>query len=105
MSWKTEVEAIQRTLAALSFRDEAGGELGADKGFEKWKELTVEIRKARRTIYLVGNGASASMASHIAADLAKNAGLHTQVFTDLSLMTAISNDIGFEDVFALPLVQ
>ena len=62
-----------------------------------------EIRNARRTIYLVGNGASASMASHMASDLSKNAGLHTHVFSDPSLLTAISNDIGYEDVFALPL--
>jgi D-sedoheptulose 7-phosphate isomerase len=43
------------------------------------------------------------MASHFAADLAKNARLHTQVFSDLSLITAISNDMGYEHVFAEPL--
>ena len=59
--------------------------------------------KARRSVYLVGNGASASMASHFAADLAKNARLHAQVFSDLSLITAISNDIGYDQVFAEPL--
>ena len=29
--------------------------------------------------------------------------LHTQVFSDLSLITAISNDMGYEWVFAEPL--
>src|SRR5439155_15434224 len=53
--------------------------------------------------YLIGNGASASMASHFAADLAKNAHLHTEVFSDLALITAISNDMGYEHVFAEPL--
>jgi len=43
------------------------------------------------------------MASHYAADLAKNADLHTQVFTDMSLMTAIANDIAFDMVFVVPL--
>jgi D-sedoheptulose 7-phosphate isomerase len=43
------------------------------------------------------------MASHFAADLAKNGHLHTQVFSDLSLITAISNDMGYEHVFAEPL--
>ena len=43
------------------------------------------------------------MASHFAADLAKNAHLHTEVFTDLSLITAISNDMSYEWVFAEPL--
>ena len=52
---------------------------------------------------MVGNGASASIASHFAADLAKNGGLHTEVFSDLSLITAISNDIGYEYVFSEPL--
>jgi D-sedoheptulose 7-phosphate isomerase len=54
-------------------------------------------------MYFIGNGASASMASHYSADMAKNGHLHTQVFSDLSLITAISNDIGYEDVFSIPL--
>jgi D-sedoheptulose 7-phosphate isomerase len=61
------------------------------------------LRQRLRTVYLIGNGASASMASHFAADLAKNGHLHTQVFSDLSLITAISNDLGYEHVFAEPL--
>ena len=61
------------------------------------------MKENGRSIYLIGNGASASMASHFAADLAKNAHLHTEVFYDLSLITAISNDIGYESIFAEPL--
>jgi len=54
-------------------------------------------------IYLIGNGASASMASHFAADLTKNADLHTQVFTDTSLITAVANDLSYDMVFVAPL--
>jgi DNA-binding MurR/RpiR family transcriptional regulator len=43
------------------------------------------------------------MASHVAADLAKNAHVHTEVFSDLSLITAIANDLDYEEVFAEPL--
>ncbi|NDC63383.1 MAG: SIS domain-containing protein [Planctomycetia bacterium] len=43
------------------------------------------------------------MASHFATDLAKNGGLHSQVFTDPALVTAIGNDIGYDQVFAEPL--
>ena len=43
------------------------------------------------------------MASHFAAELAKNGCIHTEVFSDLSLITAISNDLGYEHVFAEPL--
>ena len=61
------------------------------------------MRQAERVIYLIGNGASASMASHFAADLAKNADLHTQVFTDTSLITAVANDMSYDMVFVAPL--
>ena len=43
------------------------------------------------------------MASHVAADLAKNGHVHTEVFSDLSLITAIANDMGYEEVFSEPL--
>ncbi|MGH9329195.1 MAG: SIS domain-containing protein [Vicinamibacterales bacterium] len=78
-------------------------ELGPDAGLARWRDLTMVLRTKRRCIYLIGNGASASMASHFAADLAKNGRIHTEVFSDLSLITAISNDLGYEHVFAEPL--
>jgi phosphoheptose isomerase len=53
--------------------------------------------------YFVGNGASASLASHFSADLAKNGHVHTQVFSDPALVTAVSNDCGYENIFAEPL--
>jgi D-sedoheptulose 7-phosphate isomerase len=102
-TWNQHIEALMTILRALSVRDRAGNELMPDDGFCRWCELTLNVRAQRRVIYLVGNGASASMASHFAADLAKNGRLHTEVFSDLSLITAISNDISFEQVFAEPL--
>jgi D-sedoheptulose 7-phosphate isomerase len=87
----------------MSVRDADGEELGAEEGYRRWSQLTLALRDARLTIYLVGNGASASMASHMSADLAKNGRLHTEVFSDLSLITAISNDMGYEHVFSEPL--
>jgi D-sedoheptulose 7-phosphate isomerase len=77
--------------------------VGADRAFSRWRDWTLQVRCRRRTIFLVGNGASASMASHMAADLAKNARLRTEVFSDFSLLTAVSNDMGFENVFSEPL--
>ena len=101
--WSEEVGQLSSLLAGLSFRDHQGRELDHESAFQKWTELTLSLRKASGTLYLIGNGASASMASHYAADLAKNGHLHTQVFSDLSLITAISNDMGYEHVFAEPL--
>ena len=83
--------------------DGAGEALEPDVGFSRLREATLRLREASNIVYFIGNGASAAMASHIAADLAKNAYLHTRVFTDLSLITALANDLCYEEVFAEPL--
>ncbi|OGV69571.1 MAG: hypothetical protein A2283_02075 [Lentisphaerae bacterium RIFOXYA12_FULL_48_11] len=77
--------------------------INADQGFAKLLLWTRMTQTHGGTVYLIGNGASASMASHIAADLCKNGNLRTQVFTDLSLITAVANDIGAHDIFSTPL--
>ncbi|MFZ2956854.1 MAG: SIS domain-containing protein [Candidatus Ozemobacteraceae bacterium] len=100
--WKTFISTLRKKLEDVSVNDASGKFLDFDKGIEKWLEYTTAL-KTRGVVYLIGNGASASMASHFAADLAKNARLHTQVFSDLSLITAISNDMGYEQVFLEPL--
>lgn len=101
--WERYVEAIRTTLSGLSVSDESLEPIGCDEGFRRWVDRALAVRRNRGTVYLIGNGASASMASHVAADLAKNGRLHTQVFSDLSLITAVSNDLGYEHVFAEPL--
>lgn len=100
--WTEYVSELQLLLASTEFYAK-GKIISADQGFAKWTDLAGRVKENGRTVYLVGNGASASMASHFAADLAKNGRLHTQVFSDLALITAISNDMGYENVFSEPL--
>jgi D-sedoheptulose 7-phosphate isomerase len=63
-------------------------------------------------VFIVGNGGSASTASHMAADLAKNTiGPHMTRFRvlslndNVSLLTALANDDGYENVFREQLVN
>jgi D-sedoheptulose 7-phosphate isomerase len=103
VNWSENVLQLKSFLDLLSLHNDSGKELELDNGFLKWKDITCEVRAKRKTVYLIGNGASASMASHVAADLAKNAHVHTQVFTDLALITAVANDLCYEEVYAEPL--
>jgi D-sedoheptulose 7-phosphate isomerase len=102
-TWADYVADINSQLVNLAVSDAQGDALAADDGFAKWLKLTLTVREGRRVVYFVGNGASAAMSSHMSADLAKNGRMHTQVLTDVSLMTALANDISYEDVFAFPL--
>ena len=70
-------------------------------------EWLKEARSAGRTIFTCGNGGSASTASHFVCDIVKGASFgrtrrfRIQALTDsLPTLTAYSNDVGYEIVFA-----
>ena len=54
-------------------------------------------------VYVIGNGGSAGIASHFSTDLIKSLGIPSQTLYDSNLMTCLSNDTGYENVFSYPL--
>lgn len=48
-------------------------------------------------IILAGNGGSAAMASHVAVDITKNAGIRAVTFNEYDLITTLANDYGYEN--------
>ena len=75
----------------------------------KFVELVVRAKNKNNTIYFLGNGGSASTASHFANDLSIGTRSWEKPFKVVSLcdnnsiITAIANDYGYEDVFLLQL--
>jgi len=69
-----------------------------------WCTQTAEhCRRQGARVYFVGNGGSAAIASHMAVDWMKNGGFAATSFNDGASLTCLANDLGFEQVFALPL--
>lgn len=54
-------------------------------------------------VYVIGNGGSAGIASHFSNDLMKALRIPSQTLYDSNLMTCLSNDIGYENVFSYQL--
>ncbi|MCK9614342.1 MAG: SIS domain-containing protein [Candidatus Omnitrophica bacterium] len=63
----------------------------------------INCSKKGNKVILTGNGGSASIASHTATDLLKNAKIPALAFSDSSLLTCLSNDLGYENVFKKPI--
>ncbi|MCJ2164142.1 MULTISPECIES: SIS domain-containing protein [unclassified Pseudodesulfovibrio] len=104
-NWTGYVDELAAVLNALVVTDSAGVEIDTNEGFVRLKRMVEACGKDRRRVYFVGNGASASMASHFSTDLAKMSGVPTEVFTDPALITATGNDMGYAESFAFPLKQ
>ncbi len=49
-----------------------------------------------KKVIIAGNGGSAAIASHVAVDLTKNAGIRCVNFNEADLLTCLANDYGYE---------
>jgi D-sedoheptulose 7-phosphate isomerase len=90
-------------LRSVVATDAGGQTLPIQAALDSWRTLTLAAKGLDRVHYFIGNGASATMASHLALDCAKNAGIRSLAFNDPASLTALGNDLGYDQVFAAPL--
>ncbi|HEY5565143.1 MAG TPA: SIS domain-containing protein [Rhodothermia bacterium] len=93
---RRHVERLCDVLTSLPFQD-----LSTAAG------MLIDAAHHRTTVFVAGNGGSASTASHMACDLAKSAqygggqGLRIVSLADnAALMTALGNDESFDEIFS-----
>ena len=60
-------------------------------------ELIKKVKKNNSKIYIVGNGGSASIASHVSVDFAKVSRIPSSTFNNANLITCFANDYGYEN--------
>ena len=66
---------------------------------EALERVATMVRQAHdsgKKVILAGNGGSAAMASHVAVDLTKTAGIRAINFNEADLLTCFANDYGYE---------
>ena len=83
--------------------DATGKQLNFESALLKICELLSELRTGKSKVAFIGNGGSAGIASHMASDFLKNGRVRTLALTDPSLLTCISNDLGYEHVYEFPI--
>jgi len=59
-------------------------------------EIINRTGKADGTVFIIGNGGSAAIASHAAVDFTKAANIPATTFNESSLLTCFSNDYGYD---------
>ena len=101
--WDSYLSSVSDGLNGLTATDRDGNDVPVADAFARWVDLTHTVATAGGDVYFAGNGASAAMASHFAADACKNGRLRSHVLHEPALLTACGNDEAFTEVFALPL--
>jgi D-sedoheptulose 7-phosphate isomerase len=90
---------VERYVQVLNWLD--------TKVIDQMAEILVDAWRARRSVFICGNGGSAATASHFAADLTKLTApprgprLKAVSLTEsLSTISAIGNDLAYDEIFA-----
>lgn len=101
--YENYTSAFKAALAALEVTNKEGSRLDPEKAFGELCGTIGALQKAGGRQFMCGNGASAALANHMALDWSKNAGVKTLSFSDSAMLTALGNDIGYDEVFSAPL--
>ena len=59
--WEDYFAALCSGLSELVVTDKTGQTLTVEDGFHRWVEMTHDVETRGQSLYLIGNGASASM--------------------------------------------
>lgn len=73
------------------------------EAFLALERLFIQVRECNGSVWWVGNGGSAAMCSHLSQDMLNKLKIRSMSLNDPSLMTCMSNDFGYENVFRRPL--
>jgi D-sedoheptulose 7-phosphate isomerase len=91
---------ISEAMRALIATDIVATEIDIDEALEKWADRAKRLWDERGHIFFVGNGASCTMAEHLSHDCFQNADLLTETISETAHLTAIANDLSYEEVFS-----
>ncbi len=105
MSLGARAAQFQTLLSGSEFTDSNGGRLSPEDGIAHAMQILRAARERASSVYLVGNGGSAGIASHATTDFVNVVKLRAQTVHDSSLLTCMANDYGYENAFARILYQ
>ncbi len=89
-----------RVVSGSAWTDRQGQRGSSENGAATFMGWVDALKKARKRMYIVGNGGSAAIASHAVTDFANMAKISAFTLHDSSLLTCMTNDYGYEVAFA-----
>jgi D-sedoheptulose 7-phosphate isomerase len=96
---------LKDVLGRAAITSHSGESEVIESGIAAICNMMLKVRNAGRTLFLIGNGGSAGIASHAATDFFNVCKLRAMTLHETSMMTCMANDFGYENAFARMLGQ
>jgi D-sedoheptulose 7-phosphate isomerase len=91
---------LNRVCSSVRVSDAEGQPMSLQAGFDWVADSARRAHAAGNKMILIGNGGSATIASHQAIEFQKNGGVRALALNDGAALTALANDFGYANVFA-----
>jgi D-sedoheptulose 7-phosphate isomerase len=96
-------EKLNRLFMEMEASDKNRKRVDISSALKSSVELIKKTAGKGNKIMFIGNGGSASIASHMAIDFWKNGHIKAVSFNDGAQLTCLGNDFGYEHVFEKPI--
>jgi len=94
---------FSETLNSIEVTDSENNQISLNNSIKILLERINGLVKKEGKILMVGNGGSAGICAHQTTDYLKNGKIKSINFNDSSLLTCLSNDFSFTEVFSKPI--
>jgi len=92
-------------IGCCEITDKNGHKLELESGVSNTMQILASARTSKASVYVIGNGGSAGVASHTVIDFVNVAKLRAFTLHEPSVLTCIANDYGYDQVFSRLLAQ
>ncbi len=99
-SLDNRLEKFIHTVESIVITNAENIEFSLEDGLTKIYNLLLNIRDKNRSLYIIGNGGSAAIASHTAIDFMNVAQVSAHTLHDVATLTCMANDYGYENAFS-----
>ncbi len=100
MQLENRVRQFSALLNSCEITRKEGTPLGIEPGISVVMEILAKVRNNGNSVYVIGNGGSAAVASHAVIDLINVAKLRAFTLHEPSVLTCIVNDYGYENAYS-----
>ncbi len=102
---QTTIQLFSSIIENTCFTTKSYDVISIDHGMQAAISILNDCRNQSGTVYIVGNGGSAAIASHATIDFINMDKMRAISMLDPAVTTCISNDYGYEYVYSRQLMQ
>jgi len=100
---KSYIDELYMIVKDVELTDQQGKSLDYETTVFQILSILKNLKVTDNKLMFIGNGGSAAIASHMAVDYWKTAGIPALCFNEGSQLTCLGNDFGYEAVFEKPI--